>query len=290
MKAKPGFCCRRFGFNAIELIVVILVVFVLLGVVVVAMKNQRDKQRMSVSPRYNLKSVVLANHSCNDIYKRLPPAFDSFGKMRFPASVHVHLLPFVEQDKLYDVILHSNANRGTNDSVPPFLAQQDLSWSNGDGIQNFAANLRVYSERGFATQFDADMPALGPIESGNQAIPRTFGDGTSNTIAFATKLARCGDGGSRYAAAPNSPFAAYFGQNAARVKADPWAEDATYQLEPSKCLAKPLMAQSFTKIGLLVGMADGHARMVNPDLSPRTWNLLVQPNDGMELGDDWNDR
>jgi hypothetical protein len=109
---------------------------------------------------------------------------------------------------------------------------------------------------------------------------------------FVTKLAVCGDGGSRYASPPDSPFAAYFGQNAARRNAHPADPTATYQHQPSpgQCLTTPLMAQSMSQDGLSVGMADGSVRVVRPDLSPRTWNLLVQPNDGMELGDDWNDR
>jgi hypothetical protein len=135
------------------------------------------------------------------------------------------------------------------------------------------------------------MPPLGPVEPGNQAIPRTFADGTSNTIVFVTKLAVCGDGGSRYAAAPDSAFAAYFGQNAAQKKADPADPRATFQMQPGpgQCLTTPLMAQSMSQTGLSVALADGHVLVVSPNLSPRTWNLLVQPNDGMELGDDWRE-
>jgi hypothetical protein len=47
------------------------------------------------------------------------------------------------------------------------------------------------------------------------------------------------------------------------------------------------MAQSMQDYGLSIGLGDGSVRFINPDISPRTWNLAVQPNDGMVLGDDW---
>jgi hypothetical protein len=34
-------------------------------------------------------------------------------------------------------------------------------------------------------------------------------------------------------------------------------------------------------------MADGFARRISPNVSPETWNRLLQPNDGLPLGKDW---
>jgi hypothetical protein len=48
------------------------------------------------------------------------------------------------------------------------------------------------------------------------------------------------------------------------------------------------MGQSFQTAGIWVSFFDGSLRFVKPTLSARTWNLLVQPNDNMKLGDDWN--
>src|SRR5262249_42773133 len=126
------------------------------------------------------------------------------------------------------------------------------------GIVNFPANLRVFTTKGNQTEYNKNMPALGALEPGQPSIPRTFTDGTSNTILFATKYGKCGNGGSRYAGAPNTAFAPLFGQNAAKVKAHPSDKTATYQLRPGKddCCTSPLMAQSFTKAGIQVGLAD----------------------------------
>ena len=125
------------------------------------------------------------------------------------------------------------------------------------------------------------MPALGAIEPGSAAIPRSFLHGTSNTFVFATKYSICGEGGSGYAADPTSPWAAFFGQNAAETTAHPSDPRATFQLAPGKgeCLTSPLMAQSFTRAGILLACADGSVRLARPPLRVEIWNMAVQPND-----------
>jgi hypothetical protein len=186
--------------------------------------------------------------------------------------------------------LDKKGKDGTTDFVLPwYLARNDPTLTDGKGIQNYPANLRVFSDKGLNTKFDADMPALGEIEPGSASIPATFVRGASNTILFATKYARCQNGGSRYADAPDSLFAAFFGQNAARIPAHPSDASATFQLYPTdaNCLTSPLMAQSFSSSGISVGLADGSVRFLSPSISPRTWNLALQPNEKMELGDDW---
>jgi len=161
----------------------------------------------------------------------------------------------------------------------------------GAGVQNMAANLRVFSDKGFTTAYDANMPVLAAIEPGIAAMPRSFPDGTSNTMAFTTRLAECGDGGSRFAATPDSRFAAFFGQNAARVTAASDNVTATFQLAPDRfdCRPTPLMGHSFGNTGITVSLFDGSRRQISPKISPRTWNLVVQPNDGMKLGADWDE-
>lgn len=209
--------------------------------------------------------------------------------MMFPVSIHVHLLPFLENEKLYERFVQ-NQNGDLEDNILMTVYVACLrKGEDGRGVQNLAANLRVFSDKGVKTPFDQNMPPLAGIEPGNSTFKDTFKDGTSTTIAFATKHGYCGGGGSRYVAAPNSPFAAFFGQDAALVKAHPSDPTATFQLAPSRaeCLASPLMAQSVYKGHFLVALADGGVRILSDDISPRTWNSALQPNDGNELGNDW---
>jgi len=281
---------NRSGFNAIELVVVILIVFLLLGLILVILPRPRGPDRFMIFN--NLKQITLACHSANDMFKGIPPAFDQYGDMPFAASVHVHLLPYIEQNNLYKMYL-AQEGKGDWDKhvVFTFITEIDFTLTkDGGGIQNFAANLRVFSDKGMATKFDANMPALARIEPGKANIPKSFPDGTSNTILFSTKYANCKEGGSRFAADPSSPFAAFFGQNAAKVKAHPSDPTATFQDYPTQdeCLTTPLMAQSVTARWIILGLADGSVRSILPTISPLTWNLALQPNDGLELGAEWD--
>lgn len=286
---------KRSGYSRTDMVVMMVVGGAVISLLVIALaKVRRHQDRIPYPDGNSLKQHVLACHSSNDVYKRLPAAFDNF-KGAFAATVHVHLLPFLEYDALYQTYLQAGKVTKNDIGIRVFHAFLDTSRRHNDtDIQNFAANLRVFSDKGRHTHFEADMPALARIEPGTASIPGTFEDGTSNTILFATKYAHCGEGGSLFAAAPNSPFAAFFGQSAARDKAHPSAQAVTFQLAPSpeNCRTSPLTAQSFegfTDRGLLVAFADGSVRFVSPNISPRTWNMLLQPNDGMQLGRDWDD-
>jgi prepilin-type N-terminal cleavage/methylation domain-containing protein len=280
---------KRQGFTLLELVLVVAIVAVVLTLAAIAIRNSREAANRT-QINNNLRHISLSCHSCNDVFRKLPPAFATFGQMQFPASIHVHLVPYIESDTFYKEYLDQKGQGNVKEVIlPPFLAPADPTLAGGKGIQNFAANFRVFSSKGLGVKFNADMPALAEIEPGSASIPGTFVHGTSNTILFATKYARCQNGGSRYADAPNSRFAAFFGQNAAKVKANVSDSTATFQLNPydPDCVISPLMAQSFSSSGISVGLADGSVRFVSPDISPRTWNLVLQPNEKMEPGNDW---
>jgi hypothetical protein len=282
---------RRAGVSRVEAVVMVFMAVLMMGLATSCARRVREVV-VRTQTANSLKQTTLATHSCNDVYKKLPPAFDKFGVMLFPAAVHIHLLPFVEKDDLYKLYLKlEGKGAATDEIVPAFIAPHDKSRKGtGAGVQNHAANLRVFADKGLETAYDADMRSLGFIEPGTASIPRSFSDGTSNTIAFATKFAECGDGGSAYVAAPASKFAAFFGQNAAQVPAHPSDVTATFQLAPAKheCRPTPLLAQSFGDCdGISVSLFDGSVRVVSRTISTRTWNLAVQPNDNLKLGADW---
>jgi hypothetical protein len=285
----------RRAFSFAELVVVMLLMTLIIGLLIIGVQKLRTIERGPGGYNQtlgNLKQLTLACHGFMDVHKTLPPAFDKFGKTNFLASVHVYLLPFVEGDKMYELYVQAHGKgKVGNAIVPQFISPGDSTLKNdGAGVQSFAANLRAFSDKGWNTPFQLDMPALGAIEPGAALIPGSFPDGTANTLAFTTKLAECGDGGSRYAASPDSKFAAFFGQNAAQVPADPSDITATFQLAPDErqCQPTPLRGQSYSVRYIWVSLFDGSARRVSPETSARTWNLAVQPNDGLELGRDWD--
>lgn len=227
----------------------------------------------------NMKMVCLALHNCHDVNKQLPAAFDRDRGMKtgYPISAHVRLLPYVDQQAVFDTFLLEG--KGETDAIVPlFMSPMDSTLDNPAGVQSFAANLRIFSTKGGCTPSAQDMPPLATIEPGSRTMIGIT-RGTSNTIAFATKLGTCGDGGSRYSADPTSPLAAFFGQNAARTTAHYSNPQSTYQWAPrgEECLCTPLMAQTYVPAPLITGLADGTVRKIPGGFSPGIWNAFLHP-------------
>lgn len=250
------------------------------------------RQRCGTSGRTqminNLKQMALAIHSCNDVYKRLPPAFGNLGDIVHSESIHVHLLPFIEQEPLYKQYqCYTEAPKDA--TVSPYLNPLDPSAMQLEGLQSYAANLRVFADKGVETPYDQPLPELAAEEPGTAGIPRTFTDGISNTIVFATRQNVCGNGGSRYTATPISPFGAYFGEMAAEVGASPGDVRGPFLPDTPRsiCVPMPYMAHSFGTVGLAVGLGDGSVRILAVTISPETFNRAMQPNDGKTLASDW---
>jgi hypothetical protein len=282
---------RRRGFSVISLLVILAIIAILLGLLIPAVQRVREAAARAQTMNC-LKQIGIALHNAHDTHKVFPPAFSKYADLDFPAAVHVHILPFLEQVNLYKVYIREKGGEEISKTlIPTYLSPLDYSMAGAPppGMQNYAANLRVFADKGIKARYDKPLPALAAEEPGSARIPATFLDGTSNTVVYATKLAVCGDGGSRFASAPNSNTAAFFGEQPAEKPADPEDAKATFQLRPNpkQCRCSPLMAQSFTTSGLIVMLGDASVRQVQAAISAETWNRALHPNDGMVLGNDW---
>jgi prepilin-type N-terminal cleavage/methylation domain-containing protein len=293
---------KRRGFTLTELIVVILLMLILFAVAGLFLRNTQ-RAYDHVQSLNSLKQVALACQSANDIYRRLPPAYGPFGPS--PAgsqSFHYHLLPFIEQDNLWKTY-HPAAR------VSPFLHMNDSVNTDGAGVQNFAANLRVFSDTGLATAYNADIAFGEPHDSatwdsgaGRARIPDSFEPrGTSYTIMLGTRYANntrlpvipgapnC----SAHAGRPYHENGAFFGAVAAVNRANPDSSvKPTYQLSPSNTnvdCSFSAFAHSFRNGGLSVALGDCSLRTISPDLPPELWNRAMQPNTNLLLGDEWTE-
>jgi prepilin-type N-terminal cleavage/methylation domain-containing protein len=311
----------RSAFTLIELLVVIAIIAILLGLLLPAVQKVREAAARAQCTN-NLKQLGLAVHNCNDTYGRLPPVYGWFRtSSNTPqagagyGSVLVHLLPFLEQDNLYKASLTtfsgvqaympSLVNAVNATPVKVFQCPSDPSMAQGhpNGMAEGGAS--------YGCNFFAFGTASGtyPVTSwswwGINSIPATFTDGTSNTILFTEKYARCEyppgkttGGGTMWAhinynsgqswwpvvMAPD--FTKYnpqcYGPNAGAL---PQVRPNPFMGTGGVCdFSRAATAHTGS---IQVGLGDGSVRGVAQSISPTTWWYAFTPSGGEVMPSDW---
>jgi len=93
---------RRPAFTLVELLVVIAIIGILVALLLPAIQAAREAARRSECIN-NLKQIGVAMHNYHDTYKALPPGWIYNGTAnRREFGWAVNLLPFIEQQALYD--------------------------------------------------------------------------------------------------------------------------------------------------------------------------------------------
>jgi len=275
------------GFTLIELLVVIAIIAILIGLLLPAVQKVRAAAAR-MSSQNNLKQMSLALHSCNDGLGKLPPAFGYFpardpwatGQSWTPAghgTVHYFIMPYMEQDNLYRSVQNwSWQSSGT--VVKSFIAPGDpsapasgLTWSNR-GATSYASN-------GFVFGSEHGSCGLGNANGGIANIPKTFQDGTSQTIVFMERYCRWNSDANQ---------GAVWGESGSGEFWSPSVYTLTIpQFGVPFVNSDHNRPSGFDVSGMNIGLGDGSVRSVNASISANTWANAMRPADGNVLGNDW---
>jgi len=316
---------RRPGFTLIELLVVMAIIAILIGLLLPAVQKVREAaNRMKCAN--NMKQIGLAIHNYELTNGLVPPAWTpdaggpTFGSNNglvngqapIVGTIHFLLLPYLEQENLYQSARSGNQINSNNSSVfaqviPGFVCPSDSSQNSnkqryGYASTSYAANMMIFDPRG---------PG-----SATQAMP----NGLSNTVMFAErwKLCQPATGGQTepaWAAHPvfighgwDTPVfgwrdytfsLGYSLQN--QQQYDPSFDFGTgygFQVRPNPNQCDWHVTQSAHTGVMNVLLGDGSVRGVRssittgyssgpPSISGGTWVIACNPKDRQPLGSDW---
>jgi prepilin-type N-terminal cleavage/methylation domain-containing protein len=113
----------RLGFTLVELLVVIAIIGILVALLLPAIQAAREAARR-MSCQNNCKQIGVALHKFHDTFKGFPKA----GKLSNELSWHVYVLPFIEQNALYEQFnLSAGAYNGAPNNTGPMKNELALN-------------------------------------------------------------------------------------------------------------------------------------------------------------------
>jgi len=194
---------RQRGFTLVELLVVIAIIGVMVGLLLPAVQAAREAaRRMSCSN--NLKQLGLAFHNYHDTYRKLPhgssPLMGDYNGTFVTAnsnwhgySPHTMILPFIEQQSLFDQFTFTSAHSSNTIAPPAAIAPLELARNQISGF--LCPSDKDFPDAGrrgwvnYAVNFGSNTGWRGDIINANGMFVLNFTrnfkdvlDGLSNTI------------------------------------------------------------------------------------------------------------
>jgi prepilin-type N-terminal cleavage/methylation domain-containing protein len=293
------------AFTLIELLVVIAIIAILIGLLLPAVQKVREAAaRMSCSN--NLKQVGIAIHNYASTYQSQLPAESTsentptYGNYR--GIIHITLLPFIEQQNLYNAAATNAAGTVVMDTwdpvvpgVPaPYVAvrQQTVKTYQCPSdftISNGWAQPQVGGWKGVS--YSSNYQLFGSTHVSPSRIPQfnigNIPDGTSNTIAFTEQYAGCNNGSA--GALFSYPGTDWGWQWSAIIanQAAVGAWNGLPQFQPTYANCDHRFPQGPHTNQILVLLMDGSVRGVSSSIGNPTWQYALTPADGQVLGTNW---
>jgi prepilin-type N-terminal cleavage/methylation domain-containing protein len=262
------------AFTLLELLVVIAILGVLLGLLLPAVQKVRmaAARTMSENNLYQLGLAASNYHNANGYLPDNKALLSSNSPDTKPCcSVFVKLLPYVEQDSLFQAAL-ADGLLALNVTVKTYVSPADGSAPLGsNGLSSYVGNDYLFATRA--------------------SLPSSVPDGLSNTILFTEHYMVAGT-----PAVSNCwplpidgiPFPRQTRTRAAHLG----STEAPQFLLPPQC--SPDAASSPHHSGILIALADGSVRSVSPGAASAdasggvsSWQAALTSSGGETLGLDW---
>lgn len=299
---------RRQGFTLIELLVVIAIIAILIALLVPAVQKVREAAARTHCLN-NLHQIGIAIHSANDAFHYLPrfhkPGYPSVAffspsgnPSNFDGTLHFYLLPFLEQGnqmKLWNGKSASNQWNGPNQIPTPevFMCPSDPTKTPDNTTNTDGSGLS--SGTGFAiTSYSFNGQIFGDNVPPAR-IPKTFVDGTSNTVLLFERYAICGANGEvrtwgNGAGHSGNAEITYY-TPAGQTPGAAWVQSAVTQLFqvrplPRNCVNSVTTATTPHE-AMCVVMGDASSRAIAPTVSLATLQAVITPAGGEVLSEEW---
>jgi hypothetical protein len=241
--SRPGLCRA-------DAVAAALLLLLSTGIAAPAVYQANAKQERNTSVN-NLKQLGLAVHNIHDAYKQFPPIAGTLGPK--DASLHYHLLPYLEQANLYnlgDLAAALEIMRAPADRSAPAGGVYKRVY----GTTNYAGNWLVFKG--------------GPRAPGKTTLPQlTNMNGTSNTMMFTE----------RYQVCNGTPCAWGYSQFYYWTPMFGYFSRGKFQVHPPQETCDPALPQSLLREGILIGMCDGSVRFAGNNLGAEVWGRALDP-------------
>ena len=204
--------CKSRGFTLIELLVVIAIIAVLVGLLLPAVQQAREAARR-LQCRNHLKQIGLALHNYHEANNAIPPQATWAPNTTFSGySIHVRLLPHIEQTNLYHSVNYNAGYASQPDvckaRIPLFRCPSDPKDATrfDGGVEFYGTNYGFCIGTWLGLDRLAAKGGDGPFGYNMGHSFAAITDGLSNTVGAAevkTFVAALLDGGNP--SAPNTP-------------------------------------------------------------------------------------